>query len=218
MANFSTEGIIVKKNNFGEADRVLVIITPFHGKIRVLAKGVRKITSRRNGSIELINQARFALFKGQSFNILTEVQGIESFAFIKQDLILSSYALHAIEIAERLLPEGQFNPEVYYLLAGILDFLNEAATSLEKKQIFLRSYEIKLLSILGFWSTDQVQTNTRLKQILNLLEKKSWEDIKQISFDLREVVEIGKILRYYLERILESQLKTVRVMDTMKGL
>ena len=135
MAISTTEGIIVKRSNFGEADRLLTIITPYKGKIKVVAKGVRRITSRRGGNVELLNKVKLQIFQGKGLAILTEAQSLETFLKIKSDLMLLSYASHVVEVAERLLPEDQPNPAAYNLLATALHLLEK-----NPRQIFIRAF------------------------------------------------------------------------------
>ncbi|MBI2622470.1 DNA repair protein RecO, partial [Candidatus Microgenomates bacterium] len=72
MRSYRAEGIILKRTNFGEADRFLTVFSKRHGKIKILAKGVRRITSRRGPNIELFNLATLYIHKGRHLDILTE--------------------------------------------------------------------------------------------------------------------------------------------------
>ncbi|MBI2593599.1 DNA repair protein RecO, partial [Candidatus Daviesbacteria bacterium] len=78
MPSVAVEGIILKRTNFGEADRMLTVLTKNLGKITVIARGVRKITSRRAGNVELLNVVKLGLFKGKGYT-LTEAQSVQTF-------------------------------------------------------------------------------------------------------------------------------------------
>ncbi|GIV45007.1 MAG: hypothetical protein KatS3mg035_2130 [Bacteroidia bacterium] len=84
MRNFKTEGIIIKRRNVLEADRIITVFTREHGKLQIKARGVRRITSKRASHIELLNYAQLSLYKGSSLPILVEAQMIESFSDIKK--------------------------------------------------------------------------------------------------------------------------------------
>ncbi|MCL5783790.1 MAG: DNA repair protein RecO [Patescibacteria group bacterium] len=218
MPVFSTEGIIVKRSNFGEADRILTIVTPFKGKIKVIAKGVRRITSRRGGNVELLNHVKLQIFQGkavpvgrQGLDILTEAESLETFPKIKGELILSAYGSHIAELADRLLPEEQTNPQAYNLLVVVLSLLEN-----NPRQIFIRSFEVKLLTVLGFWSLDEVDTSPQVKEILQKLQVLSWEEIEKMDINKQQALELERILRYYIEKILESPLKSVEVIKKLK--
>ncbi|MDO8638845.1 MAG: DNA repair protein RecO [Candidatus Daviesbacteria bacterium] len=211
MAVFTTEGIIIKRSNFGEADRILTIVTPFKGKIKIIAKGVRRITSRRGGNVELLNKVKLHIYQSRGMPILTEAESISTYPTIKNDLILSSYGSHIMELAEKLLPEEQGNPTAYQLIASILGLLET-----NPRQIFIRAFEVKLLSVLGYWSLDQIEVEGELKIILEKLQKESWDKIEKMSINKNQALELEKILRYYIEKILESSLKSIRMIQRIK--
>ncbi len=207
----TTEGIIIKRSNFGEADRILTIVTPFKGKIRAIAKGVRRITSRRGGNVELLNKVKLQIFEGKGLPILTEAEALETFPKIKNDLLLSSYASYILELTERLLPEEEANPAVYHLLASILGLLEA-----NPRQIFIRAYEVKLLSVLGFWSIKQINVSSELEKLLEKLQQGSWEEINEIKIGKEQALELERVLRYYIEKVLESSLRSVKIIQKLK--
>ena len=211
MPAVTTEGLILKRSNFGEADRVLTVLTDRYGKISVIAKGVRRITSRRAGNVELLNRVKLHLFKAKNYN-LNEAQSLETFPTIKNNLTLSTTAFHVIELVNRLTPEEQKNPRLYSLTLATLQILEK-----NPRQIFIRAFEVKILAILGFWSIDAIKDlDKRTGDLLETLEYSSWEQIGQLKINEEEAVALERILRYYLEKILESSLKSVKVMSKLR--
>lgn len=211
MPTFSAEGIIIKRSDFGESDRLLTIITPYKGKIKVLAKGVRRITSRRGGNVELLNKVKLQVYHGKSLNILTEAESIDTFSSIKNNLMIGSYASYIMELVDRLLPQEQSDPAAYNLIASILHLLEKSP-----RQLYIRAFEVKLLSNLGFWSLDQINASVSIRDILKNLHSMSWEEMSNIDLNEQATVELEKIMRYYIERILESPLKSLRVIQNIK--
>lgn len=211
MAVFTTEGVIVKRSNFGEADRILTVVTPFKGKIKVIAKGVRKITSRRGGNVELLNKVRLHIFQGSGMAILTEAESLETFPKIKGELLLSSYGSHIAELADRLLPENQPNPAAYNLVAIALSLLEK-----NPRQIFIRAFEVKLLTVLGFWDLSQIPEAGEVSNILESLQKKDWVEINIMRLDKKQSLEVERILRYYIEKVLESPLRSIKMIEKLK--
>ncbi len=124
MRNTRTEGIIIKRKNLGEADRLVTVLTPHFGKLTIKATGVRKITSRRSAHIELLNHATLNLYKGKGMHVLTEVKMIDDHAKIKQDFTKVGFAYHLCELVDGLCPEEQENSNVYYLLKNTLNLLS----------------------------------------------------------------------------------------------
>src|SRR3989344_4204327 len=211
MPAVTTEGLILKRSNFGEADRVITVLTDRYGKISVIAKGVRRITSRRAGNVELLNRVKLHLFKAKNYK-LNEAQSLETFPTIKNNLTLSTTAFHVIELVNRLTPEEQKNPRLYSLTLATLQILEK-----NPRQIFIRAFEVKILAILGFWSIDAIKDlDKTTKDLLETLEYSSWEQIGQLKINEQEAVALERILRYYLEKILESTLKSVKVFEKLK--
>lgn len=195
LKSFKVEGIILKRRDFGEADRLLSVFSLQKGKITILAKGVRRITSRRAGNVELLNRSVMFLHQGKNFLILTEAASLDVYENVKKDLILMTYAYHVIELIEKLMPENMPDPWVYENLKYVLSSLNAGP-----RQIFIRAFEIKLLTHLGF-------ANFTEKLLTKLLES-SWENISALSINEQEALELERVLRYHIERIIEGSLKS----------
>ncbi|EKD90533.1 MAG: hypothetical protein ACD_31C00002G0032 [uncultured bacterium] len=211
MPAVTTEGLILRRSNFGEADRVLTVLTDRYGKISVIARGVRKITSRRAGNIEILNRVKLHLFKAKSYT-LSEAESIETFQVVKDNLTLATTAFHILELVDRLVVEEQRNPQVYSLTVAVLHLLEK-----NPRQIFIRAFEVKLLSVLGFWSIDAIKDLSNDQKILLMkLEEFSWDQIEEMEILSEQAVALERILRYYMERILESKLKSVNVMKELK--
>lgn len=161
MRSYKTEGIILKRQNFSEADRILTVFTRKHGKIKILAKGVRRIKSRRGPNIELFNQTILFLHRGRNFDILTEAQTQNTFPQIRKKLELVGLAYYVCELVDGLCAENQPHPQVFELLVQTL-------TELENGLI--RKFELTLLAELGFLGVGQpvinLNTNLFIEQIL----------------------------------------------------
>ena len=87
MQFLKDRGFILKRVNFGDSDRYITIFTKNHGKIEVIAKGVRRITSRRASSVELLNLIEFQSVRSRKNYVLTEVKLIDSFEELKKELL-----------------------------------------------------------------------------------------------------------------------------------
>lgn len=211
MPTITTEGIVIRRSNFGEADRILTVLTPFRGKMKVVAKGVRRITSRRAGNVELLNNVKLHIFVRIGMPILTEAESLNTYSKIKSDLILSSYGSYIAELVERLTAENQPAPEVYKLVVDILNLLES-----NPRQIFIRAFEVKLLNYLGFWSLNNIQADTKSKDLLSQLQRLGWHDIDFLKSNNQQAMDIERILRYYIERILESPVKSIQVINQLK--
>jgi DNA repair protein RecO (recombination protein O) len=149
MRAYKTEGIVIKRRNFGEADRLLTVFSKTNGKIQIKATGVRKINSRRAPHIELLNDSLFTLYKGRSMPVLTEVDNINNFKEIKSDLAKVGLAYHICELVDGLCAENQENTEIFFLLQKTLQKLSGN----EDTGKVVREFEIEILKALGFYNS-----------------------------------------------------------------
>lgn len=169
MRSYKTEGIVVKRKNFGEADRILTIFTKKNGKIKIKAIGVRKINSRRSPHVELLNYSLLTLYKGHNLPILTEAQTINSFQKIKNDLTKIGFAYYLCELIDGLCPEGQENKIVFSLLKDSLQRL----ASEQEAALIIEDFEVNLLTFLGFYRRSYQAEKIDLTALIeNLLERK----------------------------------------------
>lgn len=151
---FKTEGVVLRRFNLGETDQLVTLLSKDRGKMTCLAKGVRKLTSKFCGRLELGYQIRFTAYAGRDFGYFKEVEVLEGAA--RFDLTFLGHAvLGAIaEVTLKLLQEGQDNEGVYNLLLESLSSLGEKG----KEKEALKNYFQKLLTTLGFMrSHDPIQ-------------------------------------------------------------
>lgn len=142
---YKTEGIVLKRKNFGEADKLLTIYTKHYGKIRVIGKGIRKTTSRKAGSLELFNHSRLFLAKGRNLDIITETATINAYRGWRKNLTKVGVAYYFCELVDKLTPDGQPNRTVFELLKDYLGKISDADLP-----ALSRSFEEHLLDELGF--------------------------------------------------------------------
>jgi DNA repair protein RecO (recombination protein O) len=143
---YRTEAIILRRQDFGEADKLLTLYTPGLGKARVLAKGVRKPRSRKGGHVELFTHSNLLIAKGKSLDIVTQAETIHSFLAIRRELLRTSYTYYAAELLDRFTEEGEENRPLFDLFLGTLSWLSDA----EDLNLTLRYFELHLLSCVGY--------------------------------------------------------------------
>ena len=201
-----TEAIVLKRSNFGEADRIVTFYTKDFGKATALAKGVRRPRSRKGGHIELANWCKIFIAKGKNLDILTEVElkksfGAENFTHEKLNKIC-----HVLEIIESLTPEHQKNLEVYHLL---VTYLNRISTE-EDFNLLSSVFKIKILSSLGFFSSKHLK-DSKTKKILEILEDEKFEDIKRtINLSTPSYLKLLSFLDSMIENVTQTKIKTNR--------
>lgn len=171
MRTYKIEGIVLKRRNLGEADRILTILSRESGKIIVKAPGVRHIRSRRSPHIELLNLSQFTLYKSSRIimPIVTEAQTLEDFSPIKNNLRKIGFALYICELINGLCADNQENRVIFFHLKSIL---SELAKALDVSSL-IRKFEKDLLTELGFWSEAKLLQTCDSKIVMErLLERK----------------------------------------------
>lgn len=143
---YKTEAIVLRQRKLGEADRILTLFTPAHGKLDAKAKGVRKTTSRMSGHLQPLNRCMVQLARGRTMEVVAGCETLESFQPLRDDLDRLSRALYAAELADRFLPERLENLPTYRLLLDTLRRLQGETDA----DLLLRHYEMGLLERSGF--------------------------------------------------------------------
>jgi DNA repair protein RecO (recombination protein O) len=142
---YRREAVVLRRNDFAEADRLLLIATPA-GKQRVVAKGVRKTTSRIAGHIELFTHASFMLAVGRNLDIVTQSQVIGGFPGLHADLTRLSCAYYVAELYDRFTEDSEENQSLFDLIVQTLHVLDRTVNP----DLALRAYELRILSNTGY--------------------------------------------------------------------
>ena len=144
--SFRTDAVILRRQDFGEADRLLVLFTPGYGKLRAIAKGVRKPIARNTGHVELFSLVDMQIARGRELHILTQAETREPFLPLREDLLRGTYANHVVELLDRFGTELDSSPAEFDLLVNVLGWLTTASDP----RLLARYYEIQLLGLVGF--------------------------------------------------------------------
>jgi len=143
---YRTEAIVLRRKDIGEADRILTLLTPERGKVRVVAKGIRKPRSRKAGHLELFTRTNLLIATGRDLGIVTQAQAVNVHRPLREDLLRHAYASYAVELMDRFTPEQQESPELYHLLAAMLGWLSAEVDV----AVAARYYELRLLALAGY--------------------------------------------------------------------
>jgi DNA repair protein RecO (recombination protein O) len=119
-----TDAIVLSRFDLGEADRVLTLITPEHGKLKAIAKGIRRPTSRLGGSLEPFAELTIALARGRTFDVVTEVRVGHAWLHLRDRLESAATAWYLGELADRSLEERHPAQPLYALLHRAFELLD----------------------------------------------------------------------------------------------
>ncbi len=129
---YRTHAVVLRRHNIGEADRVLTLFTPTHGKVRAVAKGVRRLKSRLAGHVELFSRVDVLLAHGRSLDIVTQAEVRDPFLSLRDDLWKAAYASYVAELVDRFAEERHEGPEsrvLFDVLVGALGFFDRLGMS-----------------------------------------------------------------------------------------
>jgi DNA repair protein RecO (recombination protein O) len=121
---YVTEAIVLSRFDYGEADRILTLITPAGGKIKAIAKGIRRQKSRIGGSLEPFAELRLALAQGRTFEVVTQVEVIHPWLRMRDSLVSFGTASYLAELANGTLEERHGAESVYLLLKRAYELLD----------------------------------------------------------------------------------------------
>lgn len=167
IKTYKTVGIVLNQKNFFEADRLLTVFTKDSGRVRLLAKSVRKLNSRKRGHLELFSQVKIVCAKGKNLDLITEAETINNFPYLRQNLNRVRIAYLLCELVNDLTAENQEHEDVYNLLLFYLTQLN--STVAPKNLIFI--FEKSLLEFLGFGLPRTLSQSSLEAHISSITEK-----------------------------------------------
>lgn len=149
---YSTEAVVLRRMDFGEADRILTLFTPQNGKLRAIAKGVRRTTSRLAGHLEPFARTQLLLATGRELDIVTQAEGRERLEHLRDNLWHATGAWYAAELVDRFLEDADPHPRLYAAFTQTLRRLDDGARAPAASQgwLALRYFELYLLSELGY--------------------------------------------------------------------
>jgi DNA repair protein RecO (recombination protein O) len=145
--SFRATAVVLRHGDWGEADRLLTLYTREQGMVRALAKGVRKMTSRKAGHLQPFTHVTVQLAKGRDLLIVTQAETVNAFLPLHDNLQKVSYAAYVVELLLRFSYEEEGgNPTIFRLLTETLDRLEKE----EEAWLPIRYYEMRLLDAVGF--------------------------------------------------------------------
>lgn len=237
MPTYKDEGIVIRKQKYSEADKILTIYTREHGRVTAIAKGARKVTSRKNSSTELFIQAVYQLARGRSMDIVVESQTLNSFIPLREDLQKAALAFYLTELLNAFSRGGEANYPLYRLFLETMSLLSRAK---KKQNLWVRAFEAKSLNQLGFGPElyqcahccsplsaekyfepehggtvcrdcfgDGILLSESQLLFLRDLQRCNWSELSRLRFREQDLVDSEEVLRRYLTHVLETDLTSV---------
>jgi len=145
VALYRDHGIVLRTYKLGEADRIVSFVTEHHGKVRAVAKGVRKTRSKFGARLEPTSHVALQLYEGRELDIVTQAESVDHFRPIRDDLDRLGRAATMLETVDQLALEREPNPALYRMLLGALRTL-----AADDGPLVVAGFHWKLLALEGF--------------------------------------------------------------------
>lgn len=140
------DAVVLRTYRLGEADRIIVLMTRDHGKVRAVAKGVRKTRSKFGSRLEPTTHVDIQLYQGRSeLWTITQVETVDHFAEVRADLERLTSAVAMLEVIDQISLDHEPNPELHRMLVGALRTLDESGAAL-----VVPAFHWKVLASEGF--------------------------------------------------------------------
>jgi len=243
---YRTDAIILRRSDFGEADRLLTVFTPERGKLRLLAKGVRKTTSRKAGHVELFMLTDMLVAQGRTWDIISQAEIVEPYRDLRDDLDKTSNAYYLAELVDRFSEEHDPNRPLFELLAITLAHLSS-----DDPFLVLRYFELRLLGLTGYQpqlffclacneALEPVDNYFRIAdggtlcpehgqdrpnaerlplpvlKVLRFLQTEPWDKVARLQLNASTRQHVESLLLRYTTFVLERQLKSVDFIRKLK--
>lgn len=145
--SFRTPALILQRRDFGEADRLLTLLTPAHGRLNALAKGARKLTSAKTGHVELYTRADMLINKGRDLDIISQSEMTAVYLPLREDLQRGALASYVAELVLRFTADSSDDDEALFTL---VDASFARLCTEDDPRLAIRYFELELLSLVGF--------------------------------------------------------------------
>lgn len=181
MSIYQTQGIILKKTDFGEASQLFNIYSRDFGKIEVVGRGTKKIQSKLNSHLQFFAIIDLMIAKGKSFDQLTGARIIKIFPQLKTDFRKTILASFGLELIDKLTKTNQLDEKIFSLLTDYLETINKKTiVKKEDWQVIKKSFVSQLMTVLGYKPSFQIIDN--LAKLNDFLAKHLDQELNSEKF------------------------------------
>lgn len=223
---FSTECLVLKNSNYRDADKLYTLFSPEFGKFTAVAKGVRRINSKRLGSLDSLNQARISFSEShRGIKIIHQAQVIDSYEEVKRSMSGIAKALYMMELVHRFFYQEDYGhesaPEIYHLLIKSMANLDKFYFKFPNGSFnfvpvrIMNLFESRLMKILGYeMSLDNFLLNhlelgeQEFEYLRSLKSGKDFNDIKILQSGHRTG---DAVIKEYVADVLDERIYSSRL-------
>jgi DNA repair protein RecO (recombination protein O) len=227
---FTTEAVVLRHSDLGEADRLLWLLTPERGVIRATARGARKPGSKLGGHIDLLFHVKLSIREGRELHGVSQADTIDAFRAMRTDIGRLSRALYIGELSLRVSVEDAPSHAVFRLLINSLGWL---ATT-ENEDTLVRWFTLRLLTITGFkpefgacggllcprcrsqGSDVLLPAGLGSIKVLRHLTRSDYPAIESLIIGAEERRQIERILRSHTNSVIDRDVRSSAFLDEVR--
>lgn len=203
--HYRTQGIFLKKTDRGEADQFLTLYTEEFGKLRILGKAIRKISSKLRGGAEFFYLSEIEFVQGKIHKTLTDAILIDRFLNIRRDLSKLRIAHKITEVLDELASKEEKDEHVWALLQEVFEKLNNSRLPAGRGKLEIIYYYFfwHLVSILGYrpditgCSIGGNKVNCDIIKILKIIFRKDWRILSRLKLEAEHTGLLKSISEWY---------------------
>jgi len=243
---YRAEAIVLRTVDFGEADRILVLFSRHFGKLHVVAKGIRRATSRMAGHAEPLTHATYQLARGRELDVLTGAETRAVYASIRDDLLRIAAGWYVAELTDRFTVEHAPSAPLFDLLETALRHLDAG----HAPGLVCRWFDLHLLDRSGFrpelyqcvscrtvlqerqnaWSaaaggalcascaSGQLTLTVRALKSLRYLLQSDFAAAAQLRVDGALASELEHHMRFFVQHVIDREITAARLIDEIRAL
>jgi DNA repair protein RecO len=215
---YKAEAIILKANNFSEADKLVILLAKTKGRIQTIAKGSRKATSRKTALIDIAAYADFRIATGKTFDIITEMKLINPFENVKKDIQSAAIIYYLLDVVEKFFSNPEQGEEIFVDLLNALHHIDASEIDqLDNKLKALYLVLVKLLFIAGFLdlSTLNIDESNRIKRIVQFVTKSDFQTSMKLKLNSSDLQLLDQYTHTQISEIVQRKFKTYEFMRSV---
>ena len=209
FVHYRTQGIILKKEDRAEADQLFTVYTKDFGKLEILGKAIRKISSKLRSGAEIFYLSEIEFIQGKAHKTLTDAILIEKFSNLKNNLNKLKIAYKISQILDNLVSGQEADEKIWQLLNETFRKLNQLEISSAKLELIYYYFFWNLVSLLGYQpdikncTIQGKKINCDIVKIIKVILKKDWQILLRLKIRPLHLKLLKNVSRWYNKKYAE---------------
>jgi DNA repair protein RecO (recombination protein O) len=210
FVRYRTKSFILSKIDLGEADQIIFLYTKEFGKLEILAKGVRKITSKLKPAVELFCLSNIEFVQGKNYKTLTDASIINKFKNIKNDLVRFKVIYQISDLINDLIKNQEQDARIWNLILRTFYIIDKKEVSTEKTPLLYYYFFWRLVALLGYYpeiskcKIYEKEINCQIIKIIKFILIKEAKDVIRLRVNKNHLTLLKNISEWYKVKIYEK--------------